>query len=112
MDSSLGRLGLPLLHEEEAEQRDDGEGGEAGGGDVEGHVAARDCLDDEEVRCLGSVGGLPVADLVAGGVEGVNPNEVGGLRHVLLHQVGVGVVGGGAAVGLLHDQVLAGLVLL
>lgn len=73
-------------------------------------MAASDGLDIEEVGRLHGVGGLAVGDLFAGGVEGVNPNEVGGLRDVPLDGVGVGVVGGG--VGSFHDRVLARLVLL
>lgn len=66
-------------------------------------MAARDSLDLKEVAGLLLVGRLPIADLVALGVEGVVPNEVGGLGDVLLDGPLEGAVRGRGRVRPGHD---------
>lgn len=92
---SVGRLGLPLLQEEEAEQRDDGESREANRSNVEGDVAAGDGLNLEQVGGLVAISGLPEPDLFTSSVECVNPNEICGGRDVSYHGPSEIVVGRG-----------------
>lgn len=72
-------------------------------------MAARDGIGPEEVGSLLFVGGLAVGHLATTGIEGIDPDEVGGLGDVLLDHP---LKGARRRVGPHHHEEGAGLILL
>jgi len=99
---------LAVLDDEEERERDDGEGGEDAGGDLEGGVDAGDAGDVEG----GGGAGLAVGHLGARRVGGVGAQVVGARGDVAGDDVReAAAAAGGGGVRLLGDLELARLVL-
>jgi hypothetical protein len=98
---------LTVLDNEEEGKRDDGEGGEHAGGDLDGRGDPRDADDLEVARC---VVGLAVGHELAGPVQHVGAHEIEARGDVPGDAI-LEAAAGGPVVGLLGELELARLVL-